>query len=382
MTEFIEYNNFKKFKLTRSISCPVDTKKNSSQLHYEEPNVPNLPILLPPSSQPNSKIFETSNMDKCNSNIGIVSKYEDPGYTRHRKITISNKIYSYTEDRTWNSIIKISNKDYNLLCVADGHGKSYECSKFVINRIVVFSNKISLESYDPTDFINKLFNFIFEETLDSDLDFEHTGTTLCIGLVSVKDKILTVGNLGDSVCQVIRHDPITNTRSLAFKTIDHDAGNLLEQARIRAINPFATFIKSNKNTVRLDGKLMVVRGFGDWHYDKPFGVIGRNPDIYSEIKLESNDVVIISSDGLFEQVYESGIRSGRNVSEIINDIDQFFLQSTEQSISKFLHNNHIQKMTDRYISLYKQDSNPLLRENYIKIISESNDNNAILSIII
>ena len=138
--------------------------------------------------------------------------------------------------------------------------------------------------------------------------------------------------------------------------------------------------KSKDSTIRLNSRLMVVRAFGDWDLDRPVGVIGREPDIYSDIQLESEDVIIISSDGLFEDIYKTGIRGGRDSNEIVDDVNMFFSQSNEKSLSKFLHDSHINKMTDKYITLYKQ--NPINREEFVNIITKSNDNNAILSLVI
>jgi len=339
-------------------------------------------------------LYDSSNSDEDLKILNKTQKFEDPGYTREKKIAIKHRILEYkpyTEDRSWNSIITIGHKKYTIMSMADGHGSirdnSYKCSKFIMGRIVVYSDIISVESSGPADFLARLFVFLERETNipSNKISLCGTGTTLCVGLIDIKDHICWVGNLGDSVCQVIRNDPLTGLRTQIFRTIDHDAGSIKEQDRIKLLAPRSYFTTNGVST-RLNGRLMVVGGFGDWDLETAIGVIRRKPDI-SSFQLNKHDVVIISSDGLFEKVYggKIGIGPGRHEDEVFiaEDVEMFFRQDEEKSLSKFLHNNHINRMTKEYLitsGLDSDNSNNL--EKYKCTITSSNDNNAILTHII
>jgi serine/threonine protein phosphatase PrpC len=318
-----------------------------------------------------------------------ISTFEDAGYTRNKKLIIhhNNKgiiTVPYTEDRTYKDIIYINNDKYIMMCVADGHGGTF-CSKFIIGRIIFYANIISLESLDANDFLKKLFNFIHIETQKSEYKIpiiKNSGSTLCMALINTTSMILTTANLGDSVCQVIRMNIDSQKRIQVYRTIDQDASNELEQDRIKQINPKAIFDNSS-GTCRLNNQLMVVGAFGDWSYDRPLNTIRRNPEI-NTFQLEKNDIVIVSSDGLYEDIdiKTNKLGPGRNEEEIINDINNFYEQTLETSISKFIHDSHLEQITDKYAMI----SNILLNENskklYLEQISNSIDNNAILIYIV
>ncbi len=333
------------------------------------------------SSAPTSTECEKDISESLNCNV---SSFNDPGYTRNKRVKINHNTMGlidmpYTEDRMYRETVFISNKKHILLCVADGHG-GLGCSKFIMGRIAIYSRLLSLESTGPNDFISRLFDFLHQETLKPEFKLPiigKSGSTLCVGLIDTESLILTTGNLGDSVCQVIRTNKDIGSRTQVFRTIDHDASNIDEQNRVRTIDPNAQFTWDN-DCYRLNG-LMVIGGFGDWNADVPLGVIRRSPTI-STFQLESNDVVIVSSDGLFEEIKSVGrIGPGRNESEIAEDVDNFFSQSTELSISKFIHDSHINRLVDDYLRLNSQPlNNPRIRSVYYKSIITNNDNNAIL----
>jgi serine/threonine protein phosphatase PrpC len=237
----------------------------------------------------------------------------DQGYSyRKSKIHLGKKFIPYTED----AHARFSFDNYDFLVIADGH------NGYQLSRLAVALAEIHLKSFIRLNEENiplglqKLFEFIHKET-----KLLKGGTTFNLAIIDKQYNELYVANLGDSPLMVLRKN------KLLFKTVDHDANNIDERARIFKIDPNHIFIFDNPSW-RLKTNLMTSRGFGDKNSDIPIGVISRVPDI-TVLNLLPNDLIIQCSDGLMESFHsEVSMLAGMDelrVPEIIEFINQLNL---------------------------------------------------------
>jgi len=246
-------NNYFDPSLRRSISIPTD---------YDE-----------------QQVYENSSL-KINS-----------GYSSNKRLIINNKEIIYTED----AHARFSFGNYDILIVADGHGGTPGISrKSVALAQGYFKEILERENNDVSLALSKLCKFIHGETKIQ----MKGGTTFNMAVIDKTNNKLYSANLGDSVLLILRKNKTNNQYDLIFRTHSHDAADLAEQTRIKQIHPNHQFYKDGPSW-RMQSGLMPTRGFGDISHDNPIGIVGRIPEIVT-IDLEPDDLIIQSSDGLYE----------------------------------------------------------------------------------
>lgn len=311
------------------------------------------------------------NYDK---NINVVDFAQDEGYTRHKNMKIGHKMIPYTEDRGTSFQFECNNKSYTAIVVCDGHGKRYQCAQIVVNLFCIYFPLILSNSINMIEALNNTNMFIENETLVYDEQIINSGCTFTCCVIDILNNCAFFANKGDSVGRILRKNENLQTYHTIYRTTDHDASNILEQHRIYNIAPYVKFY-SNDKTLRLNGDIVPVRGFGDWFRDKPKGIIGRDLDIKC-VQLIKSDIIIISSDGLYETVDGSDIISGRNDNEIDLDVNKWInYTSSKISLAKFLINEHVEYMIDKY---YESNSGNVDINNLRSTIRNSKDNTTVL----
>lgn len=270
----------------------------------------------------------------------------DPGYGR-TKPAYSNGL-SYTEDRSGQITYLRNDQLWRVMWVADGHGGD-QVVRYVAPRFGVYFKEMAdarILGFNDQPAMSvvllDLFARLHTELETNKTSFPTSGCTLCACVLNTKTNLAYIANLGDSVCQVIRGNV------QAFRTVDHDASSLGEQERIR--NAFINhdphtvtdrLFYQDKGTTRFYTGLMVTAGFGDFQHDVVAGCIRRVPDIYV-LGLEEDDVIVLSTDGLFEKFGAGGLEPGRDEAEIAHDVASFIaIQSSSFSLSQHLINSHV-----------------------------------------
>jgi serine/threonine protein phosphatase PrpC len=278
----------------------------------------------------------------------------DSGYTSNKRLTINNNEISYTED----AHARFSFGNYDILIVADGHGGTPEISrKSVTLAQVHFKEFLERENNDVSLALTKLCKFIYDETKRQ----PKGGSTFNMAVIDKTNNKLYSANLGDSVLLVLRNN--NNHYELLFKTHSHDASDLAEQARIRSVDPMHQFRRDGP-AIRIRTGLAPTRGFGDIAQDYPIGIVGRIPEI-ATIDLVPGDLIIQSSDGLYESYYRQYKKISGNeeirIPEIIEEVNK---NSDIIELPKRLLDDHARKIVEK--SGYS-----------IPAINQNRDNNAI-----
>lgn len=292
-----------------------------------------------------------------------VARASDPGYGRTKRIMVCGR--TYTEDRSAELTYTHGDSKWEIMWLTDGHGGD-AITKFVASRFGVYfksfaDQRVSLETRKP-DMESTLRDLVAHiqtevaHNATTDYQFRTSGCTFCACVINTSTNEMTVANLGDSVCQVVREGV------QVFRTRDHDAGSPDEQARIRdafrqneLVTPIGlssqNLFFSVRGTIRLHGGLMVTAGFGDYQHDMFPGCIRREPDI-STVQLQSEDVVILSSDGLFETFKSGGLGPGRDETEICHDVLEYLdAPPTGLSLSQHLISSHVNSISQKLMTL-------------------------------
>lgn len=292
-----------------------------------------------------------------------VARASDPGYGRTKRIMVCGR--TYTEDRSAELTYIHGDTKWKVMWLTDGHGGD-AITKFVASRFGVYfksfaDQRISSETGKP-DMESTLRDLIahiqteVSHKASTDYQFRTCGCTFCACVINTSTNEMTVANLGDSVCQVVR-DGVQ-----VFRTRDHDAGSPDEQARIRdafrqnvSVRPrgltSSNLFFSDRGTIRLHGGLMVTAGFGDYDHDMFPGCIRRVPDI-STVRLQPEDVMILSSDGLLETFKSGGLGPGRDETEICHDVLEYLdAPPTGLSLSQHLISSHVNSISQKLMTL-------------------------------
>jgi serine/threonine protein phosphatase PrpC len=307
-----------------------------------------------------------------------VDLYIDEGYGRCSKkvMKVLKDVKTYTEDRPINFTIGI---DILGIGVTDGHGGTYFYSKLASGCFpLYFSKNYKDTNQNIRDSLLKTFE---------DINFLATkykyikgpgGTTLNCCVIDKNNKKAYVANLGDSVTNIFRK--IDGIYTSVFRSVDHCAESLIEQERIKEIYPSTTFTKNYEATyLELYGnETMITGAIGNLYF--PAGLQRKIPDI-SCIDIEEGDIILVSSDGYYEQfsIEHNIIGPGRDESQISRDLmlleEKFGLSNC--NISKELFDLHIESMAKKYIGDKAYNLEEMI--NFIKNIC---DNNTIITHIV
>jgi len=307
-----------------------------------------------------------------------VNLYIDEGYGRGSKkiMKVLKEVKTYTEDRPIKFTI---GSEILVIGVADGHGGSYFYSVLASGSFQLYFLK---NYYDTNKNIEESLLKTFEDINNLSNKYKYTkrpgGTTLNFCVIDKKYNKAYIANLGDSVTNIFRK--IDGNYTSVFRSIDHDADSLIEQERIKKIYPQTTFTKICQATyLKLyDNETMVTGAIGN--FDFPVGLQRKIPDINC-VDIQKDDIIIVSSDGYYEQYSTTYniLGPGKDESQISRDLmlleEKFGL--TNCNISKELFDLHIEKNAKLYIG-----DNEYSLEETINNIKNICDNNTIITHIV
>jgi len=291
---------------------------------------------------------------------------------------------TYTEDRG----MKFTIGNLLVIGVADGHGRTPYYAKYVTVNFQ-FEFILALKN-SPNNIQQALFDTFATLTKKIDILYQENklygGTTFSVCVI---DQCMTpqkayIAHLGDSPIFILRNSG--SGYEIKFRTIDHDIHNPIEQERLFKANPLIYF--DGDYMCLSNNKIMTVRGFGDYYYNDPNlypnciiketgELIGRIPDI-SVIDLQPSDLIIASSDGLLETITKNGIGPGRNEQEICEDAWDGFINQVK-SISKYLINKKIDRLTTLYMKKLKIDASDIQRKMYQEMLEKNMDNHVVIT---
>lgn len=204
--------------------------------------------------------------------------------------TNTGKVREINED----SYLIVEKDDYILCAVADGmggHNAGEIASETAVSAIKELFNDNFLKHKEIPDFINKSINYANKKIRDKSIvsdDYNGMGTTLAMAIIDKYEKMLYVGNVGDSRVYIV------SPRKMDQITFDHSlVAEYIKQGKITQ-NEAKTHPKRNVITRAL--------GTND-------DVIG---DVF-ELKIEKNIKLLLCSDGLTNHL------SNDEILEIIND---------------------------------------------------------------
>ncbi len=348
--------NRKYNRISRTISQPIESSSSSLGKRSRNPNL---------------------------NELGI-SKKQDPGYTKRKFMIVSgvtSRFETYTEDRSLSlSYIAPDGRVYILMVVADGHSGSFQCAKLVTAFMLIHFKEIAKEHFVAGQELNteQVLLKLFERTqryIDSNRDqIDNSGSTCCACIISESTKRLTIANLGDSVCMVVRDGTVLD------RTRDQDAKCPIEQARILQIDPNSTFISRRGDpAIRLNGSLMPVGGFGDYRHERFPGVLRRVP-VISSVQLVAGDHIVLATDGLYETILPQGMLGGGRPDINIATHVQTHAQNEEFHdipIADFLFEKHVEEI----VQIMKQSGRfdpDTPDERFDEMARSGKDNTAIL----
>jgi serine/threonine protein phosphatase PrpC len=325
-----------------------------------------------------SDIVLTNHSHKCDLHVDKVDLHIDEGYGRCSKkiMKVLKEIKTYTEDRPIKFTI---GSEILVIGVADGHGGSYFYSVLASGSFQLYFLKTY---YDTNKNIEESLLKTFDDINMLANKYKYTkrpgGTTLNCCVIDKKNNKAYIANLGDSVTNIFRK--IDGNYTSVFRSVDHDAESLIEQERIKKIYYRTTFTKICKATYLIccGIETMVTGAIGN--FDFPDGLQRKIPDI-SCFDIQKDDVIIVSSDGYYEEystIY-SLLGPGRDESQITRDLiileEKFGLMNC--NISKELFDLHIEQNAKLYIGDKEYDLEETI--NNIKTIC---DNNTIITHIV
>ena len=204
----------------------------------------------------------------------------------------------YMEDTT--RIVQIKLKNIHmcyLVILCDGHS-GINCSKYISEELpslmqLYLKNISSTESYK--NIINKITNCILRLDSIYKKQINLSGST-CIFALFINNQLF-IGNIGDSRCII---GDFNNKINLF--TIDHKPNEKKESHRIYKNGGYVTNIDTYRVYINNEANgLAMSRAIGDNHY-KGYNIVISNPDIYYRKILQSNEFMILASDGLWDVV--------------------------------------------------------------------------------
>jgi serine/threonine protein phosphatase PrpC len=311
-----------------------------------------------------------------------ISVIRDPGYGRSKRLMPDGSFY--TEDRSFEITYTCKDRIYRVMWVCDGHGGD-AVVKRIAPRFGLYFNLMANSFINPVtgqpDMNMVLYQVIMHLHFELEVDkayFPSSGCTFCACVLDTFTNIMHVANLGDSVCQVVR------SGFQIFRTVDHDAASLAEQTRIKQLfaehKPYfpqsSVFYKDGSAT-RLHTGLMVTGGFGDFSHESVPGCIRRVPDLYC-VQLLENDVVILSSDGLYQTCNSNVLGPGRDEYEIPLDVALWISNPlATESLSQFLLQRHVMSIAEKLSKIPVYST--FTQDQLYSIILQNKDNCDIIS---
>jgi len=327
-------------------------------------------VPLEPVTNPSNPRIE------CSTSDGI-SRAAHNGYHGAEKY-VQRYGHGYTEDKKLVLEARRTNGQllFRVFLVADGHGSTSFFSQFVVDNIrPLIEDALSGPNPDIQQVILDTF-----ATLHQMVDAAATpaarargGTTLTICIVDHRQQqpIAFFANLGDSPGAVFRNDG-SGRFGIIFKTTDHCATFPEEQARIRAVVPYARVVGNYLDFGPQHPSIQPTSGYGDYRY--PDGVIRRVPEVYEPIPLGPGDVVAVYSDGYEETVIGDGLGPGRDLDELAQDLSAAVANS--EDIGYSMTERHIERLLTKYCEHHRIVLTPQNYQRYYNHVENSMDNHA------
>lgn len=315
---------------------------------------------------------------KIKGNCVSVATDAGDGVTK-RKMShkINGSVVSYTEDR----VLSASNGRFELYGVMDGHG-GYEVSdlisKEIMKRFVLNGPTGSICEY-LANLIADIHRFAEQRIF-----YTGAGSTLVMAIVDNVDSIAYVANLGDSRCLIVRGN------ECIFQTVDMSADNPVEVARLNELGYSVS--RSSDGAMRIDcNGLQVTAGVGDFRKGT-FGLedpVRRVPDI-SQVSLQSGDIILLSSDGLFDSPGISrGLRRQLTLMGGLKPIEQTVSDmvrgAKSGNLAKHMIKSHIDYLFRMYkdvaFQMYGEASTRWADEDILKAVTTGSDNKSVVCVV-
>lgn len=222
----------------------------------------------------------------------IISSQSSPNIKlpelQYGELSVEGKTDHKNEDR----IHTIDFATSKIHIIMDGHGGE-EVVNYLMNDINRFAKLNNLvDPQKKRTFTKSDARELFAD-IDKDLTgFINEGSTCVIAVHNIMTKEVYFINLGDSRA-IWKIGGGTNTSSEINYTKDQKPGDPLEKMRIEKLGGNVI----NAGVPRIDGKLAVSGGFGDYDL-KPF--VRNDPDIYGPYILSAGSFYVLATDGLWD----------------------------------------------------------------------------------
>lgn len=272
------------------------------------------------------------------SKTSIIYFAKNGGHDEHsnkRDIQGLQKIIEYTEDRLGIENIQTDqtnqqthsslplcdqesgmlessiNSRFNMQIVCDGHG-GHETANLAVQLFFEYiKNNTPNDHNDILTYLETLAEHLYTN-IKIQLPYTHSGSTLLIACIDNHNDVLYVANLGDSKCVVARKNENDDFYSLVFSTTDLSCDNPDEVERLRSLgyDIIGEIPRIKADGLKANG-MQPTAGLGDHHNDSTrLDPLRRNPEI-STIFIKSGDIIILGSDGLYEDCIYTQSKNGR-----------------------------------------------------------------------
>jgi serine/threonine protein phosphatase PrpC len=278
------------------------------------------------------------------------------------------------EDRsTWFSLYD----RYDCGAVADGHGGTSFFAIYVTKMI-----RFYLQSYlrsrplDIQSVLKRMVSRLQIRLKQFKTLYQDGGTTLTVCIIDRERSVAFFANLGDSPGFVFSNAG-SSGYYIKFRTDDHVESNPLERSRIAeqiAGTKYMSQVFYSKGYLHTSRytKIMPLRGFGDFKFD---AVIGREPQLY-DVRLQDGDIVLLASDGLLERLVGGNLMSGRDETEICEDIDRALEEN--KNLAHALIESKITRIANAYMADRRKPMDEQHFNSACQTVENAMDNHIIL----
>ncbi|CAN0905370.1 Probable protein phosphatase 2C 28 [Linum grandiflorum] len=214
---------------------------------------------------------------------------EQAGCSRHGYHLVRGKMEHGMEDFLVAEKRKLDGHVLNLYAIFDGHSGRH-VAQYLQSHL--FDNILNQPDFwrTPKKAVRRAYKMTDDEILKDVVDGQKCtrGGSTAVTAILVDDKILIVGNVGDSRAVLCRNGMATQM------TVDHEPEKEKEAVESRG----GSVIQKPRNVARVDGQLAMSRAFGD---AKVKDHISSEPDLkVVTIDPVDSDFIVLASDGLWK----------------------------------------------------------------------------------
>ncbi len=219
---------------------------------------------------------------------------------------------------------------FSVAAVFDGHS-GWQCSQFLSQHLIpalalhskFLDNKLEpsiLETFRNIDM--KVTNILRKEECSA-------GSTAIVAIYDGRRHVLTVANVGDSMCVLSR-----SGRAVKLHRVHRLSGAPEHEEERKRVEATGSYIVNH----RVDGVLAVSRAFGDVALKggpKNPGPVIAVPDIHSEVITPMTEFGIIASDGLWDVMEpQLSVNFVRKLLNKKNDLQEAAAELVREAIAK------------------------------------------------